>query len=94
MFLLKSLLTPVIRHSHYSVPGRKTYQARRHLYQRPTQQRHASNATFETFEDRYETLDEVQNMLRVRGLESSNLIIGVDYTKEGTSFLPLQVPPT
>jgi E3 ubiquitin-protein ligase RGLG len=31
--------------------------------------------------DKYKTLAEVQEAIRREGLESSNLIIGVDYTK-------------
>ena len=31
--------------------------------------------------DRFETLEELQEALRTAGLESSNLIIGIDYTK-------------
>jgi hypothetical protein len=36
---------------------------------------------FATFADRYETIEEVQEHLRRAGLESSNLILGIDYTK-------------
>lgn len=31
--------------------------------------------------DSFSTLEEVQNALRARGLESSNLILGIDFTK-------------
>eukprot|EP00164_Ancoracysta_twista_P000835 GFYU01001103.1.p1 GENE.GFYU01001103.1~~GFYU01001103.1.p1 ORF type:complete len:312 (+),score=61.09 GFYU01001103.1:107-937(+) len=36
---------------------------------------------FRNIGDNYKTLEEVQRALRTSGLESSNLIIGVDYTK-------------
>eukprot|EP00026_Physarum_polycephalum_P007893 Phypoly_transcript_07964.p1 GENE.Phypoly_transcript_07964~~Phypoly_transcript_07964.p1 ORF type:complete len:148 (+),score=16.50 Phypoly_transcript_07964:32-475(+) len=36
---------------------------------------------FATIVDKYKTYAEVQDALRAAGLESSNLIIGVDYTK-------------
>jgi E3 ubiquitin-protein ligase RGLG len=40
-----------------------------------------SNSTFRPFHDKYETVEEVQEALRNAGLESSNLILGVDFTK-------------
>jgi len=36
---------------------------------------------FRTFEDKFSSLEEVQEMLRRAGLESSNLIVAIDYTK-------------
>lgn len=36
---------------------------------------------FKAILDKYETIEEVQEMLRKAGLESSNLILGIDYTK-------------
>ena len=38
-------------------------------------------ASFHTIQDQYDTLDEVQDALRKAGLESSNLVIGIDFTK-------------
>lgn len=31
--------------------------------------------------DRFSTMEEVQDALRANGLESSNLIVGIDFTK-------------
>lgn len=39
---------------------------------------------FVPIKDKFQSLEEVQNALRNAGLESSNLIIGVDYTKSNT----------
>jgi len=39
---------------------------------------------FHSFADRFQSLEEVQSGLRDCGLESSNLIIGVDFTKSNT----------
>lgn len=41
----------------------------------------AATGNFAAITDRYETIEEVQEMLRQAGLESSNLILGIDYTK-------------
>lgn len=40
-----------------------------------------SSQGFATIVDKYETIEEVQEHLRRAGLESSNLILGIDYTK-------------
>jgi E3 ubiquitin-protein ligase RGLG len=40
-----------------------------------------STGSFSPFADKYETIEEVQEALRRAGLESSNLILGIDYTK-------------
>jgi len=40
---------------------------------------------FRAFKDKYESIDEIQDALKACGLESSNLIIGVDYTISNTS---------
>jgi E3 ubiquitin-protein ligase RGLG len=40
-----------------------------------------AKGTFQRIEDKYETLDEVSEALRTAGLESSNLIIALDFTK-------------
>ncbi|EFA85793.1 hypothetical protein PPL_01023 [Heterostelium album PN500] len=46
---------------------------------------HAKQASlFRPIKDKFQSLDEVQNALRQAGLESSNLVIGVDYTKSNT----------
>jgi len=39
---------------------------------------------FKTISDRFESIEDVQRGLREVGLESSNLIVGVDYTKSNT----------
>jgi len=39
---------------------------------------------FSAIKDKYKTVEEVQNALRETGLESSNLIVGIDFTKSNT----------
>jgi len=52
-----------------------------------------SNSTFRPFHDKYETVEEVQEALRNAGLESSNLILGVDFTKVPHHSFPTPTPP-
>jgi len=42
------------------------------------------SASFQKIGNNYESLDQVQEALRSAGLESSNLIIGIDFTKSNT----------
>jgi E3 ubiquitin-protein ligase RGLG len=44
----------------------------------------SSNFQFYTIKDKYETLEEVSDGLRAAGLESSNLIVAIDFTKSNT----------
>lgn len=43
-----------------------------------------SSSTFSTILDKYQTLDEVEQALRRAGLESCNLIVGIDFTKSNS----------
>ena len=44
----------------------------------------SSTRKFEMIKDRYTSMDEVQSALRSAGLESSELILGIDFTKSNT----------
>eukprot|EP00002_Diphylleia_rotans_P040546 TRINITY_DN963_c0_g1_i4.p1 TRINITY_DN963_c0_g1~~TRINITY_DN963_c0_g1_i4.p1 ORF type:complete len:336 (+),score=78.10 TRINITY_DN963_c0_g1_i4:78-1085(+) len=48
------------------------------------QGKYTPSANKTVFRDRFETLEELQAALQKAGLESSNLIIGVDFTKSNT----------
>lgn len=43
-----------------------------------------NSGRFQAIQDRYETIEEVQQALRKSGLESSNLVVAVDFTKSNT----------
>jgi len=45
----------------------------------------SKSPSFVTFVDKYKTIEQVQQALRESGLESSNLIMGIDYTKSNES---------
>jgi len=44
----------------------------------------SKSSSFHAISDKYKTVAEVQDALRRSGLESSNLIVGIDYTKSNT----------
>lgn len=46
--------------------------------------RSAPTAGFAAIRDQYETVEQVQDALRKAGLESSQLMIGIDFTKSNT----------
>jgi len=48
--------------------------------QSASSRQHEDRPKFEANKDKYETYEQLQDALRASGLESSNLIIGVDYT--------------
>ena len=52
--------------------------------QQQQQQQQRQKTGFFAIQDKYTSLDQVQDALRKCGLESSNLIIGVDFTKSNT----------
>ena len=45
------------------------------------EERRRPGSSFVTIEDKYSTLEEVQTALRTAGLESSSLVLGVDFTR-------------
>ncbi|KAL7713231.1 Uncharacterized protein QTN25_009291 [Entamoeba marina] len=49
-----------------------------------TKQGIAKEKNEKRFIDKYSTMEEIQQKLREAGLESSNLVIGIDYTKSNT----------
>eukprot|EP01024_Parvocaulis_polyphysoides_P052055 TRINITY_DN51274_c0_g1_i1.p2 TRINITY_DN51274_c0_g1~~TRINITY_DN51274_c0_g1_i1.p2 ORF type:complete len:139 (+),score=19.28 TRINITY_DN51274_c0_g1_i1:146-562(+) len=66
--------TPQYAYSGRSPTYTPSNASRPPLHQQPTQK-------FRTIVDHYTSLEQVQNALRKNGLESSNLILAVDFTK-------------
>lgn len=51
---------------------------------KPVEKKSTGVSSFVAIPDKYRSLEEVQDALRKAGLESSNLIVGIDYTKSNT----------
>eukprot|EP01132_Coremiostelium_polycephalum_P007949 gene7949-9779_t len=64
--------------------GRSTYQSNPSVSLEKQTSSKSASSQFKPIKDRFESLEEVQNALRNAGLESSNLIIGIDFTKSNT----------
>jgi len=75
--------SPVIRFptGNPTSTSTNTKQNQQNPQQNRNQNQPPQNKSFQTIADKYKTYAEVQDALRAAGLESSNLIIGVDYTK-------------
>jgi len=70
-----------------SSSSKSTYDPPRHAprppeprYQKPNENIHPKSR-YSVIGDNYATLEQVQSALKLAGLESSNLIVGIDFTK-------------
>eukprot|EP01113_Clastostelium_recurvatum_P031005 TRINITY_DN3825_c0_g1_i3.p1 TRINITY_DN3825_c0_g1~~TRINITY_DN3825_c0_g1_i3.p1 ORF type:complete len:293 (-),score=39.56 TRINITY_DN3825_c0_g1_i3:48-926(-) len=72
-------------HSHHASQHGRPATTMSYGQPAPAAQTHAGPPAFQAIRDKYESLEQVQDALRKAGLESSNLIIGVDYTKSNDS---------
>ena len=55
------------------------------FFKRSSSSKKKKSSTFNSITDKFTSLDEVTNALREAGLESSNLILAIDYTASNES---------
>lgn len=74
-------LLKLIRGTGGRKQAQKAFQNQNQLQHQHQQQQNTSDYTFRVILDSHETIEEVQHALRTAGLESSQLILGFDFTK-------------